>query len=226
MKSRILLAEDEPDMLSLVATNLELAGFDAMTVTDGPSALAKARACAPALLLLDLMLPGMSGLDVCRALKADEKTADIPIIMMTAKAAEVDRITGFELGADDYITKPFSARELMLRIKSVLKRTVIAPVEEEVLRVGKIGVDSARCQVSVDGKAVECTATELKLLKLLIERKGLVQSRDSLLNDVWGYEGVIDTRTVDTHIRRLREKLGSAADCIETVRGFGYRIVE
>ena len=226
---RILVAEDEPDMLQMVTKNLEGAGFDVLTADDGATALATAREQRPALLVLDLMLPAMSGLEVCRALKRDPATAGIPIIMLTARAEEVDRIVGFELGADDYMTKPFSPRELVLRIQSILRRS--APVErggaaEEELRLGVITIDRAKCEVRVKTKQIDLTATELKLLTTLVERRGRVQSRDTLLNDVWGYESAIDTRTVDTHIRRLREKLGAAADYVETIRGFGYRMVE
>jgi len=148
----------------------------------------------------------------------------VPIIMLTAKAAEIDRVLGLELGADDYITKPFSPRELVLRVKSVLKRLVHNEESGECLTVGDIALDTARLRVTVGSRLIDFTATEINLLRVLIERRGFVQSRNTLLNDVWGYDSVIDTRTVDTHIRRLREKLGSAADCIETVRGFGYRI--
>jgi two-component system phosphate regulon response regulator PhoB len=178
--------------------------------------------------VLDLMLPGMSGLEDCRALKRETATASMPIIMLTARAEEVDRIVGFELGADDYITKPFSPRELVLRIQSILRRAKPAArtPEEDELKLGVIAIDRARCEVQVKKKRIDLTATELKLLTTLIERRGRVQSRDTLLNDVWGYESIIDTRTVDTHIRRLREKLGPAADYIETIRGFGYRMVE
>lgn len=226
MNQKILVADDEPDVLNLVASNLSLAGFDVIKAEDGPSALSMAKEDSPRLLILDLMLPELSGLDVCRMLKADPRTASIPVVMLTAKSEEVDRIVGLELGADDYITKPFSPRELLLRIRNVLKR-VSAPVEESnYLAVGEIVLDRARLQVTVCGSPIDFTATELNLLKVLIERRGLVQSRNTLLNDVWGYESVIDTRTVDTHIRRLREKLGPAADCIQTVRGFGYKIKE
>jgi DNA-binding response OmpR family regulator len=225
---RILVAEDEPDMLQMVVKNLENAGFEVLSVEDGATALATAREQRPSLLVLDLMLPAMSGLEVCRALKRDPATAGIPIIMLTARAEEVDRIVGFELGTDDYITKPFSPRELVLRIQSILRRS--APAErggaEDELRMGMIAIDRAKCEVTVKTKRIELTATELKLLTTLVERRGRVQSRDTLLNDVWGYESVIDTRTVDTHIRRLREKLGAAADYIETIRGFGYRMAE
>ena len=226
MSAKILVAEDEPDVLSLVAFNLRGAGFEVIAAEDGPSALAATRLHCPHLLLLDLMLPGMPGLEVCRALKAAPATSKLPIIMVTAKAEEVDRIVGLELGADDYVTKPFSPRELVLRVQSVLRRTAKPDEPVELLIVGDIVVDRVRFQVTIAGDPVEFTATELKLLSVLMERRGRVQSRDALLNDVWGYESVIDTRTVDTHIRRLREKLGAASDCIETIRGFGYRIAE
>jgi len=177
--------------------------------------------------VLDIMMAGMNGLEVCRLLKADVATTHIPLIMLTAKAEEPDRITGLELGADDYMTKPFSPRELVLRVKSVLRRSTPAANHESTqLKAGLVAVDRERHIVRVRGKQVELTATEFKLLTLLIERRGRVQGRDGLLNEVWGYESAIDTRTVDTHVRRLREKLGPAADCIETIRGFGYRVPE
>jgi two-component system phosphate regulon response regulator PhoB len=223
---RVLVADDEPDVLNLVSMNLKSAGFTVLQAEDGLSALQQAREALPALIVLDLMLPEMSGLEVCKVLKKESQTAQIPVIMLTAKAEEIDRIVGLELGADDYITKPFSPRELILRVKSVLRRVSAAGEATDHLALGDIQVDRSRYEVLIKGKPVEFTATEFKLLALLIERRGRVQSRDVLLNDVWGYESVIDTRTVDTHIRRLREKLGRAADCIETIRGFGYRIVE
>ena len=227
MSSSILVADDEEDVLSLVAANLKTAGFTVFQAEDGPSALQKARNLTPALIVLDLMLPGMSGLEVCKALKGDAKTAGIPIIMLTAKAEEVDRVLGLELGADDYITKPFSPRELVLRVKSVLRRNPTTKEEAQgSLKIGPLAIDRERHQVRVKNKEIELTATEYKLILLLVERRGRVQSREALLNEVWGYESLIDTRTVDTHVRRLREKLGPAADCIETVRGFGYRVVE
>ena len=222
---KVLVADDESDVLNLVCNNLKSAGFTPLQAEDGPSALEQAKAQLPALIVLDLMLPGMSGLEVCKALKAEPTTKNIPILMLTAKAEEVDRILGFELGADDYMTKPFSPRELVLRVQSVLRRATSQPEKAEVLKLGDILVDRTRHAVSVRGKELDLTATEFKLLSTLIERRGRVQSRDVLLNDVWGYESVIDTRTVDTHVRRLREKLGKAADCIETIRGFGYRMV-
>jgi len=224
MSQKILVAEDEPDMLSLVASNLCMAGFEVLEAKNGPSVLTTVLAHMPNLLILDLMLPGMSGLDVCRILKADTATTRMPIIMLTAKAEEVDRIVGLELGADDYITKPFSPRELVLRVKNVLKRAEGSDEKTELISVGDIVLDTARLEVKVSGKSVDFTATEFNLLRVLMERRGIVQSRSVLLNDVWGYDSVIDTRTVDTHIRRLREKLGAASTSIETVRSFGYRI--
>jgi two-component system phosphate regulon response regulator PhoB len=222
----VLVAEDEEDVLFLVAQSLQQAGFNVLKAADGQSALRQARQQAPALVVLDLMLPVMTGLEVCRELKQDPATRHIPIIMLTAKAEEVDRIVGLELGADDYITKPFSPRELVLRTKSVIRRSAPQAEAEDILKHGGIEVDRARHRVMVHGAPVEFTATEFNLLALLLERRGRVQSRNTLLNDVWGYENSIDTRTVDTHIRRVREKLGAAADCIETIRGFGYRVVD
>lgn len=223
---RILVADDEPDVLHLVSTNLKNAGYNVLKAEDGPSALNQARETLPSLIVLDLMLPEMSGLEVCKVLKKEPTTSQIPIIMLTAKAEEVDRIVGLELGADDYMTKPFSPRELVLRVKSVLRRAGSAAEITDYLALGDIRIDRSRYEITVAGKPIDFTATEFKLLSLLIERRGRVQSRDTLLNDVWGYESAIDTRTVDTHIRRLREKLGASADCIETIRGFGYRVAE
>lgn len=223
---KILAADDESDVLNLVSNSLKNAGYSVIGAADGGAALALAREHIPALIVLDLNLPVMSGLEVCKALKSDSATKSIPIIMLTAKAEEVDRILGFELGADDYITKPFSPRELALRVQSVLRRGTPQAEGADILKQGEIHVNRTRHEVKVKGKLLDLTATEFKLLTTLIERRGRVQSRDVLLNDVWGYESVIDTRTVDTHVRRLREKLGKAADCIETIRGFGYRMID
>ncbi len=225
IRKKILVADDEPDVLDLVALNLQRAGFDVLKADDGEQALRLAREEMPALLVLDLMMPGLSGLEVTKLLKQSPQTARIPVVMLTAKADEVDRIVGLELGADDYVTKPFSPREIVLRVQSVLRRMDSVPAHVDELEVGGIKVDRIRHQVQIDGQSLEFTATEFKLLTVLMERCGRLQSREVLLNDVWGYESVIDTRTVDTHIRRLREKLGAAADLIETVRGFGYRMV-
>jgi phosphate regulon transcriptional regulator PhoB len=227
MKQAILVVDDEPDVVDLVRSNLEAAGFKVFAASDGAAAIERARSDAPALIVLDLMLPELSGSEVCKLLKRDPSTAAIPIIMLTAKAEEIDRVVGLELGADDYVTKPFSPRELVLRVKSVLRRAAGGGEEKaDVLKVGDITVDQSRCRAFVRGKPVELTATEFKLLAMLLERRGVVQSREKLLNDVWGYDVAIESRTVDTHMRRLREKLGRAADCIETVRGFGYRITD
>ena len=226
MSDTILIVDDEPDVVDLLVFNLQKAGFKTSTARDGNAALQKARNELPTLIVLDLMLPGLDGTDVCRQLKADSKTASIPVIMLTAKAEEVDRIVGLELGADDYITKPFSPRELTLRVKTILRRGTGKATPNEILKHGDLVVDLAKHGATFKGKPIELTATEFKLLAMLLERRGRVQTRDALLTDVWGYEGDVDTRTVDTHVRRLREKLGKAADWIETVRGVGYRFNE
>jgi DNA-binding response OmpR family regulator len=220
---KILIIEDESDVADLLTLNLRKAGFRTSTAADGANGLQKARDDRPDFIILDLMLPKMSGLEVCRILKGDTATAHTPILMLTAKAEEIDRIVGLEFGADDYVTKPFSPREIVLRIRAILRRGETA---DEGLKAGTISIDPARHQVRVNGKLVHLTSLEFKLLRTLMQRRGRVQDRDRLLNEVWGYESVIDTRTVDTHVRRLREKLGKAGDAIETVRGFGYRLRE
>jgi DNA-binding response OmpR family regulator len=223
---KILIVEDEPDVVDLLILQLRKAGgFSVVVAKDGAEGLKKARAEAPALIVLDLMLPRMPGLEVCKVLKSDPLTSQIPIIMLTAKAEEVDRIVGLEFGADDYVTKPFSPREMLLRIKAILRRGPGELAEKKLTR-GPITIDSARHRVLVGGKPVVLTAVEFKLLNMLMQRPGRVQARDRLLSEVWGYETAIDTRTVDTHVRRLREKLGKSAGVIETVRGFGYRLRE
>jgi DNA-binding response OmpR family regulator len=222
MKTRILVVDDEPDVLDLVTYNLGQAGFQTDTAADGAEALRKARSNTPDLILLDLMLPEMDGLEVCKLLRRDPKTSAIPIIMLTARASEIDRIVGLELGAADYVPKPFSPRELVLRVKKRLEQSGAEPARNA-FAFGPLQVDVSRHLVTVRGRRVELTATEFKLLVLLLQRIGHVQSRDQLLRDVWEYETHIDTRTVDTHIRRLREKLGPAAKYLDTVRGVGYR---
>jgi DNA-binding response OmpR family regulator len=222
VKTRILVVDDEPDVLDLVTYNLGQAGFQTDTAADGAEALRKARSTTPDLILLDLMLPEMDGLEVCKLLRRDAKTSAIPIIMLTARASEIDRIVGLELGAVDYVPKPFSPRELVLRVKKRLEQSSGAPAKNT-YAFGPLQVDISRHLVTVRGRRVELTATEFKLLVLLLQRIGHVQSRDQLLRDVWEYETHIDTRTVDTHIRRLREKLGPAAKYLDTVRGVGYR---
>jgi two-component system, OmpR family, phosphate regulon response regulator PhoB len=225
--TRILIIEDEQDVIDLLTLNLRKAGgFVVSTATDGASGLRKAREEPPALIILDLMLPRISGLEICKILKTDAATRQIPIIMLTAKAEEIDRIVGLEFGADDYVTKPFSPRELVLRINAILRRGKSEVAEEKKLSIGAITLDPGRHHVAVGGRSVRLTSVEFKLLSMLMQRQGRVQARDRLLNEVWGYESLIDTRTVDTHVRRLRKKLGKAAGAIETVRGFGYRIRE
>ena len=226
MKPKILVVDDEPDALELVGFNLKRAGFDVVTALDGAEALRKARQLLPSLIVLDVMLPEMDGLEVCKQLRIDSQTATTPIILLTARAAEIDRVLGLELGADDYLTKPFSPRELILRIRNVLGRRAEPGASKDVIRAGEICIDSARHQVSVRGKPVELTATEFRLLTVLAQRRGRVQTREQLLRDVWEYDSLIDTRTVDTHVRRLREKLGQAAGILDTVRGVGYRFRE
>ena len=225
-KPKILVVDDEPDAVELVEFNLKANGYDVVTATDGEEALEKARAIIPDLIVLDLMLPEVDGTEVCKILRRDQRTQAIPIIMLTVKAAEIDRVLGLELGADDYVTKPFSPRELILRVKKLLRN--LSSTEEKLDRIEwkELMVDVPRHEVRVKGKAVDLTATEFKLLTTLAQRRGRVQSRDQLLHDVWEYENVIDTRTVDTHMRRLREKLGPAAKYLDTVRGVGYRFIE
>jgi DNA-binding response OmpR family regulator len=226
MKPRILVVDDEPETIELAEFNLRQAGYDVATAGDGAEALKKAKQLLPALIVLDVMLPEINGLEVCKLLRRDPTTAAIPIIMLTARAAEIDRVLGLELGADDYVTKPFSPRELVLRIKKTLQRGEPPAEKRGTMRFGHLLIDEPRHLVSWRGKALDLTATEFKLLTVLAQRGGRVQSRDTLLRDVWEYDAAIDTRTVDTHMRRLREKLGPAAKHLDTVRGVGYRFVE
>ena len=223
MSSPILIVDDEPDTLELIEFNLKAAGFRCLTAGDGTEALRKARDFHPQLIILDLMIPEIDGLEVCKLLRRDVNTASIPIIMLTAKASEIDRVLGLELGANDYLTKPFSPRELVLRIKNLLKKDPTESEQGDTLRVGELVVDIPRHLVTVNRKPVELTATEFKLLTTLMKRRNRVQTREQLLQDVWDYDNIIDTRTVDTHMRRLREKLGRASKYLDTVRGVGYR---
>ena len=221
---KVLVVEDEEDVVEMLTRAFRRAtGFNVIAATDGATGLRRAREESAALVVLDLMLPKMPGLEVCKILKSDSLTRHIPILMLTAKAEEIDRILGLELGADDYVSKPFSPREIVLRAQAILRRGE-TPADAESFVAGPITIDGVRHQVSVNGKVVHLTGLEFKLLRTLVQRRGRVQQRDRLLSDVWGYESVIDTRTVDTHVRRLREKLGKAGDAIETVRGFGYRL--
>jgi len=223
-RNRVFVVEDEPDIAEVLEYNLEKEGFEVAVADRGDAALEQIRRDPPDLLILDLMLPGLGGLELTRALKRETSTSRIPIVMLTAKGEEVDRIVGFELGADDYIPKPFSPREVVLRVKAVLRRMQREPAEEEVLTLGGIELDVAGHRLRVQGKEKPLTATEFRLLKVLMERTGRVQSRSRLLSDVWGYAEDIDSRTVDTHIRRLRRKLGPEASRVETVIGVGYRL--
>jgi DNA-binding response OmpR family regulator len=222
LKDKVLIVEDDGDIMDLLDYNLANAGFKVLKAGDGTRALEVARNEVPDLILLDLMLPEIDGIEVCKVLKKSESTQNIPVLMVTAKGEEVDRVVGLEIGAEDYVVKPFSPRELILRVKAILKRIKgEEPVKSK--RYGPLFIDLEIHEVSINGERTDLTATEFKLLWELIQRPGHVISRDTLLDRVWGVECYVTTRTVDTHIRRLREKLGKAGDLIETVRGFGYR---
>jgi len=220
----ILVIEDEQDLAELIAFHLDREGYLPLIANDGTVGLKQAQTSVPDLLLLDLMLPGISGIDICKALKGNEKTEAIPIIMLTAKGDEIDRVVGFEVGADDYMSKPFNMRELILRVKAVLRRTNGGDAVGKNIKIGLLNIDSERHIVNVAGEEIFLTSTEFRLLLSLAERLGRVQSRERLLNDVWGISHIGDTRTVDTHITRLRTKLGTAGNLIRTVRGFGYKM--
>jgi two-component system phosphate regulon response regulator PhoB len=226
-KKKILVVDDEPDVADLVAYHLKAKGFHVETVNDATISISRARSFQPDLLILDIMMPHLSGIQVCRILRTDNKLAKVPIIFLTAKAEPPDRIAGLESGADDYVSKPFSPKELVLRVESILRR--LAAPRESVparLHIGDIQLDSETHRVTVRGSLLELTATEFKLLRLLMERQGRVQTREHLLLNVWNYSTEIETRTVDTHVRRLREKLGPEAGWIETIRGVGYRVAD
>ncbi len=220
----IFIVEDEPDIRETLAYNLSQEGFKAEEFSDAESCLEKINEKAPDLLILDLMLPGMSGLDLCKEIRANKSLSNLAIIMLTAKGEEIDRIIGFELGADDYVTKPFSVRELILRVKVILKKQTESLENIEEVEFGAIKINLDAHEVSINDDEINLTALEFKLLKHLVQRRGRVQTRDQLLGDVWGYSSEVTTRTVDTHIKRLREKLGSVGDYIQTIRGVGYRL--
>ena len=227
MKAKILIVDDEPDALKLIEYNLREAGFHVFTAANGTRAIELARRHLPNLVLLDLMLPEVDGIEVCKTLRRDPDTADMPIIMLTAKAEEMDRVIGLEVGADDYVTKPFSPRELVLRIKNILRRNGGSDNKvQAVVEIKDIVINPEKHEVILGKDKILLTATEFKLLYILASRQGRIQSRERLLEDVWEYEADVYTRTVDTHMRRLRKKLGSGAEFIETVRGVGYRFVE
>lgn len=223
MARTILIVDDEPNITRLLSMYLTKEGYAVETASDGPSAVVKARATRYALVLLDIMLPGMDGLEACRTIR---RTSDVPIIMLTARSEDVDKIVGLEVGADDYVTKPFNPRELVARVKAVLRRyEVAASPERQVLTVGDITIDLDRREVRVGDEFVEVRAKEFALLVALARRPGVVVPRDKLLNDVWGYEYSVDTRTVDVHISTLRDRLAAADARIETVWGVGYKLV-
>jgi DNA-binding response OmpR family regulator len=224
MTDTILVVEDEPDVADLVRYHLHRAGFDVLTAFNGPTGLATATESRPDAILLDILLPQMTGIEVCKALRNTDETADIPILILTAKAELSDRLSGLELGVDDYITKPFSPRELVLRVQNLLRRLRVVR-KSFVLVVDEFSLDKGNFEIKIRGARLDLTTTEFKLLAALVEHRGKTLSRETLLQDVWGYKNAIDTRTVDTHVRRLREKLGPSADRIVTMRGEGYRFL-
>jgi two-component system phosphate regulon response regulator PhoB len=222
---RVLVVDDEPDIVALVAYHLAKSGYTVSTATNGPEGLAVARRDKPSIIVLDLMLPGLSGLEVMEELRGDSATSNIAVLMLTARREESDRIQGLTVGADDYLTKPFSPQELVLRVAAILRRVKAGREESlDVKQIGPLRIDTTAHRVTVDSREVDLTPTEFKLLLLLAERKGRVQPRNLLLEIVWEAAPDIQTRTVDMHVQRLRAKLGDAGDLIETVRGFGYRI--
>jgi DNA-binding response OmpR family regulator len=224
MRETILVVDDEADVLDLVRYHLNRAGFDVDVASSGTAALLAARQRRPDAIVLDIMLPQMSGTEVFRKLKLEIDTAQIPVLMLTAKGLLSERIAGLELGVDDYITKPFSPRELVLRVQNLLRR-IRETRTSAMIEVDGFCLNKSNFEITVQGRRLELTTTEFKLLATLVERRGRTLSRETLLQDVWGYENAIDTRTVDTHVRRLREKLGGAASRIVTVRGEGYRFL-
>lgn len=224
---KILVVDDEPDVTDLLAYALKSKGFTVETVNNPNASFGLARTFLPDLVILDVMMPELNGIQICRMLRADPALKRVPVVFLTAKAEENDRIQGLESGADDYICKPFSTKELILRVQSILRRVSEGRKEEpRLLHVGAIALDVDRHLVTLREQPIDLTATEFKLLRLLMERRGRVQTREHLLINVWNYETEIETRTVDTHVRRLREKLGDEADWIETIRGVGYRMAE
>lgn len=224
-KETILIVEDERDIVEMIEYNLEKEGYGTVSVRTGEDALSVAKKKRPDLIILDIMLPGMDGFETCKKLKTSEITAQIPIIMLTAKSREADKVAGLEIGADDYMTKPFSPRELSARIKAVLRRHEPALLQKKIEK-GILSIDSVKHKVLVKGKEVSLTHTEFKLLEFMANRAGIVFSRDKLLDGVFGYDSAVYDRTIDAHIKSLRKKLGVARDYIETVRGTGYRFTE
>lgn len=223
---RVLIVEDDKHISKLVKYNLEKSGYACEVTITGEDAIDILDKQSVDLIILDIMLPKMDGLETCKRIKQDKKLATIPIVMLTAKGEEIDRIVGFELGADDYVVKPFSPRELVLRVKAVLNRGTTKEFVKEILSIDALKVDIPRCKVTIDKKEIKLTSMEFKLLVTLIQKKGRVQSRDQLLEDVWKLDSDVTTRTIDTHIKRLRQKLGVMGKLVETVRGHGYRLSE
>jgi len=226
MAMRVLVVDDEPDLVELVRFNLKEAGYEIDAARSGREALALLRRRPPDLLILDLMLPDVSGTEICRQVRSDARLAGIPVLMLTAKSEEVDRIVGFELGADDYVTKPFSPRELVLRVRALLRRASGEGEGAEILEQARVRLDVDRHRCQVDGEDIDLTAKEFRLLETLMRRPGRVMSRERLLDEVWGTDITVTARTIDTHLKRLREKLRGAGPLIETVRGVGYRFAE
>lgn len=224
--NKILIVEDEKDIADLIAFNLKQAGFACVLAKDSVVALEKIKTEKIEFILLDLMLPGMNGLDLCRQLKSSSKTKNIPVLILTAKGEEIDRVVGFELGADDYMVKPFSPRELLLRIKAILKRVSEPENASTFYQHGLLRLDTEQHRVWIEGKELQLTATEFKLLQFFLKSNSRILTREILLDQVWGYDVAVTTRTIDTHVKRLREKMGKSGDCIETVRGVGYRLAE
>jgi two-component system phosphate regulon response regulator PhoB len=225
MRDRVLIVEDEKDVREMLRLNLKMGGFDVLEAQNGAEGLAIAKAELPSVVILDLMMPEMSGMEVCRALRRNPATSRIPILMLTAKSTEGDKVAGLEVGADDYVTKPFSPRELLLRVRAVARRQPDQGVSKPApVKAGGIELDRSSMTATIGSKKLVLTSTEYRLLDLLVRRAGTILSREVLLSEVWGYQANLDTRTVDTHVRRLRDKLGKAGAVIQTVRGSGYRL--
>ncbi len=225
-KERILVIEDDKNIAKLLSYNFEKSGFSCRVASSGEDGFDFLQSYPVDMVVLDIMLPGIDGFEVCRRIKASERLKKIPVLMLTAKGEEVDRVVGLELGADDYMVKPFSPRELILRVKAILRRGVVLSDKKEVINYKNLSVDVTRHKVSIGSKEIELTLMEFRLLVTLLERQGRVQTRDRLLEDVWGMSSEANTRTIDTHIKRLRQKIGLFGRYIETIRGVGYRFKE
>ena len=223
--ARVVVVDDEADLRQVIEFNLSAAGHEVIVVGTGTEGLRVVRERKPEVVLLDIMLPDISGLEVCRQIKAAGDTKSVLVVLLTARGEEIDRVVGFEIGADDYVVKPFSVRELTLRVSAILRRGQVSDTQEQVVNFGILRMDREAHRVWVDGEELELTALEFKLLSILYDRRDRVQTRSVLLDVVWGIQADVTTRTVDTHVKRLREKLGEARDYIETVRGVGYRFI-